>query len=138
MSLIVLEMIFTSYLVGLIWTIQRVHYPSFSFIEETSYKTFQNFHMKQITFVVGPIMLAEMVISVKNLINSNFGLIEAINFSLLSIIWISTILWTVPLHNQLLERKDKRIIKKLVKSNLLRSIIWSLRLSILIYLTLTK
>ena len=41
--MLILHLIATSVMVGVIWVIQLVHYPSFHFIELKQYTTFQRF-----------------------------------------------------------------------------------------------
>ena len=50
----------TSLMVGVIWVMQLVHYPSFNFINLKDYKSFQEFHMKRISLIVIPIMTIEL------------------------------------------------------------------------------
>ena len=54
--LVALHAAATWYLVGLIWTIQVVHYPSFSSIDPATYSTFQSSHMTRMGAIVGPIL----------------------------------------------------------------------------------
>ena len=50
----------TSLMVGVIWVIQLLHYPSFHFINDKKYIEFQHFHMQRISFIVIPAMLVEL------------------------------------------------------------------------------
>ena len=50
-------------LVGLIWTIQLVHYPSFSFVAEDHFLEFHRHHTRSITWVVMPLMLVELALA---------------------------------------------------------------------------
>ena len=50
--MLILHLIATSVMVGVIWVIQLVHYPSFHFVELKQYTTFQRFHMARISYVV--------------------------------------------------------------------------------------
>ena len=50
----------TSAMVGIIWVIQLLHYPSFHFINEMKYVEFQHFHMTRISFIVIPVMFLEL------------------------------------------------------------------------------
>ena len=54
-------------LVGLIWTIQVVHYPSFSYVDNDHYIDFQHFHMRAITYIVMPLMLFELAFEIYRL-----------------------------------------------------------------------
>ena len=58
--MLIIHLIATSVMVGVIWVIQLVHYPSFHFIELKQYTTFQRFHMSRISYVVIPAMLTEL------------------------------------------------------------------------------
>lgn len=128
-----LEFFCAAYLTGLIWTIQRVHYPSFKFIGESAYKDFQDFHMKRITYVVGPIMLLDLGFNIYNLILTDFHLIFIINLILVASIWLSTVLWTVPLHKGLMLKKELTSIDELVISNSIRAIFWTFKSILLLY-----
>ncbi len=47
-------------LLGLIWTIQVVHYPLFKEVGKESFIAYHERHMRFITWVVGLLMLAEV------------------------------------------------------------------------------
>ena len=53
------------------------------------------------------------------------------NFAFLIIIWIGTFLLSVPIHSQLSFTFDLDLIDRLVNTNWLRTIAWSLKLSLL-------
>ena len=61
MNIFTVHLIFTAIMVGVIWLVQFVHYPSFNFIDKKFYSDFQNFHIKRISFIVIPVMLLELV-----------------------------------------------------------------------------
>lgn len=134
---IILHLFATFSMCGIIWMVQLVHYPSFKYVEKSIYREFQYFHMGRITFVVGPLMLLELI---------TLGLIMFTQYSniyllassvMLVLIWLNTALWNVPLHNKLLADKNDEVIDRLVLSNWPRTIIWSLRsILILLYLLL--
>ena len=44
-----LHIISTCALIGLIWIVQIVHYPSFYFVEDKRFVEFESFHKKSIT-----------------------------------------------------------------------------------------
>ena len=58
--LLKVNFISTSVMVGVIWVIQLLHYPSFHFINDQKYIEFQHFHMQRISFIVVPVMLIEL------------------------------------------------------------------------------
>ena len=123
----------TSLMVGIIWVIQLLHYPTFHFIKESNYVEFQHFHMQRISFIVVPAMILELL--------SAFMLVYYIRSSLLTVcliillvIWLITFVFFTKLHQSLLGGYDKIIVDKLVQINWARTILWSLRLIILIYI----
>ena len=123
----------TSIMVGIIWVIQLLHYPAFHFIKESDYVEFQHFHMQRISFIVVPVMILELF--------SAFMLVYYLRSNLLTIcliillfIWLITFVFFTKLHQSLLDGYNKTIVDKLVKINWSRTILWSLRLIILIYI----
>ena len=50
------------YLTGLIWLVQRVHYPSFGLIGAAEWPAFHRAHTARITPLVAVPMLAELVL----------------------------------------------------------------------------
>ena len=123
----------TSLMVGIIWVIQLLHYPAFNFIKESDYVEFQHFHMQRISFIVVPVMILELF--------SAFMLVYYLRSNLLILcliillfIWLITFVFFTKLHQSLLDGYDKKIVDKLVKINWSRTVLWSLRLIILIYI----
>ena len=135
-----LQLLSSYFLTGLIWIVQRVHYPSFHYIEEKKFTDFQEFHSKHITRIVMPVMFIELItafilILAKDL--STFGFLFFVcNFFLVVIIWLSTFFFSVPCHNKLARIKDSKTVEKLINTNWLRTICWSLKSAMLLYWTL--
>ena len=127
-----LEIFSTFFLTGLIWTVQLVHYPSFLFVADSNYKSFQTFHMRKITYIVAPMMLLELLLSAMNLYRYQSESF-VIGFIIVSLIWINTILWNIPLHKKLLQKKELPIIRKLIVANWPRTILWTLKSLLLLY-----
>ena len=83
-------------------------------------------------------MFAELVTSVILLyqnINNAIQTIFLVNLILVLLIWLSTFLIQVPLHNALSKEKNKEKLSKLIFSNWIRTILWTAR-SILMILFL--
>ena len=58
--LFLIHLVSTAIMVGAIWVIQLVHYPSFYYIDKNNYMKFQNFHMNRISYIVIPAMTVEL------------------------------------------------------------------------------
>lgn len=121
---------------GLIWLIQIVHYPYFRFVSEDRFVEAHHFHSNRISWIVLPIMLLELISSCFLLATAGAVIpltTNILSFALLIGIWTSTFALQVPLHNRLGQAKDLESLQKLVVSNWLRTIGWSLRSAILLY-----
>ena len=123
----------TSLMVGIIWVIQLLHYPAFHFIKESDYVEFQHFHMQRISFIVVPVMVLELFSAFMMVyyIQSNLLILC---FIILLFIWLITFIFFTKLHQSLLGGYDNTIVDKLVRINWSRTILWSIRLIILIYI----
>ena len=129
-TLLVLHAAATWFMTGVIWIVQGVHYPLFSYADRTTYPAFADAHGRLITFIVGPAMLAELVTGLLLLadrppaLSSRAALAGA---ALIGIIWASTALLQVPMHAQLAQGYDARAHGWLVGSNWVRTIAWTAR-----------
>jgi hypothetical protein len=114
---------------GLIWTIQLVHYPSMKFIPEEKFTAYHNFHTQRISILAMPIMLIELFTSLGLFYQngSSYNHIFTINLILVILIWISTFLIQVPMHNTLSSAKNARVLNNLILSNWIRTILWTAR-----------
>ena len=137
MMLLMVHLVCCAILVGLIWTIQLLHYPAFSFVRESHFLEFHQQHSQRITFLVGPLMVAELASAV-GLVWLNFeNALLWVNLSGVLLIWGCTFFISVPIHNSLAERFDVLQIRKLVLTNWFRTTLWSARLILLIFVALS-
>ena len=119
-------------LTGVIWTIQIVHYPSFHFIDKQSFTNFHHFHERRISIIVMPLMLIELTTSTALYINNMSSIVFALNLLIVVLIWCSTFFIQVPIHSILSQKKDKKLIEKLVNTNWIRTFLWSMRMLLII------
>lgn len=139
-NILLLNLIVTAMLTGLIWTIQLVHYPSFRFIREEDFIEFEKFHCKSISFIVAPLMSIELILANLLIIydfNSIYFNHFLIAFFLVLIVWLSTLIFQMPYHKKLEEGFDHKVQKLLVKSNWIRTMAWSIRLLLLIWIMMS-
>jgi len=129
--LLKVNLLSTSVMVGVIWVIQLLHYPSFHFINEKNYIEFQHFHMQRISFIVIPVMLIELASA---LLLSYFfrSSLTIILLALLLGIWGITFIFFTNMHQKLTNGYDRANVDSLVKINWSRTALWSLRLIILL------
>ncbi|HKK24288.1 MAG TPA: hypothetical protein VJ941_01615 [Gracilimonas sp.] len=122
------------FMTGLIWIVQLVHYPSFHYVGEDNFKAFQLHHVNSIDKIVIPVMVVELATSFGLAWADGFLSLNATGFYLVILIWISTGLFSVPAHTKLESYKDDQAIKKLVSTNWFRTILWSLKSGLNLYL----
>ena len=123
------------YLTGLIWTIQWVHYPLFELVSPDQFTKYEAAHTIAITAIVGPVMVVELVTAVAwtVLCPSSLGRATSITgLGLVILIWVSTAVLQVPLHDTLSRGYDATAIATLVATNWIRTISWTARSGILV------
>lgn len=123
------------WMTSLIWVIQILHYPSFLFIDKNKNIAFSQFHQQRISFLVIPFMILELASLVYLIIKFPLKIEFYILGLLLGLIWISTFLLQVPCHHELSQGNIK-VINKLIKTNWIRTIAWSIKTSLMIILVI--
>ncbi len=124
-------------LLSLIWVIQLNHYPSFYFIDPNAFEAFQKHHTQSITYIVMPLMLAELALSVRLAFHMN-NWIYYTALACVILIWAGTFFIQVPLHNKLMNGKDMEAIRQLVQGNWVRTVLWTIKTAILTYPLITN
>ncbi len=128
MSFLLFHLLCTVFMTGLIWLVQVVHYPAFHFIPESDAVRFAVFHTTRITWVVAPVMIVEGLTLAVLLFQRDISLAFKIGAAcLLLVIWVSTATLQVPQHSILALGKDVSAIDRLVSTNWLRTIAWTLK-----------
>ena len=128
-----IHIVSTSLMVGVIWIMQLVHYPSFNFINVEEYKSFQEFHMKRISLIVIPVMIMELTSGVLIFwIYQTDNIFFNISLFCLFFIWFLTAILFSKMHQKLTWGYQISIVTKLVNLNWLRTISWTLRLGLVL------
>lgn len=128
--LVLIHAAITLILVGLILTIQVVHYPLFNLVGESAQVAYQVAHQNAITLLVGPLMLTEL--------GSGFLLLGArpagvpawmavVGVALIGVVWFATLFLSVPQHSVLASGFNETAYRALVDTNWVRTIAWGLR-----------
>jgi hypothetical protein len=127
----------TLYMVGLIWCVQIVHYPLFAQVGTEGFAAYEAAHSRLITLVVGLPMLVELVTAGLLLFfrSPAIGLAEtSVGVVLVLVIWLSTISLQVPQHAILSSGFDTTAHQLLVNSNWIRTIAWSVRGALVLWM----
>lgn len=129
------HLISTVIMVGVIWVIQLLHYPSFHYVEKNNYARFQHFHMTRISFIVLPAMILELGSGILLITLPSFlydiNSVFLIAFLFLIIIWCTTATIFSGLHQKLTNGYDRVLVDKLVNLNWIRTFLWTTRLFLL-------
>ena len=136
-TLLLLHAAATCYMCGVIWFVQLVHYPLFSAVGRGEFAAYQQQHMQRTGWVVGPVMFLEGVSALALCFFYPAGLSPVllwVGVGMLVLIWLSTSLWQVPCHDTLLKGFDVKCHTWLVKSNWMRTGLWTIRLVLALYI----
>lgn len=133
------------FMTGLIWFVQLVLYPLMSRVGEAEWRTYERDHQRRTTWIVAPVMLTELVTAALLVVlvagpaedrpvhGSSVAIIW-ICTALLVLTWLSTFAVQVRLHTMLLETDDLTLRRRLVTSNWPRTVAWSARSVLLLWL----
>ena len=136
------HMISTLAMGAIIWFVQISHYPLLLFVPSQDFANYERQHVYRVTFVVGPLMLLEVFSASFLLLRSDqeHPVLLVISFISLVLIWVSTLLLQIPCHRILEKRKDTMVIKKLIRTNWIRTFLWTFRsvIAILIFCAFIK
>jgi hypothetical protein len=134
-ALFLTNIVCSLFLTGLIWVVQLVHYPSFQFWGSRMAEA-HAFHSLRISVIVVPVMMLELA--------SSFALsMSAIPYKgwhqlglvMVLLIWAITFFYIVPVHNVIPYVDAPGLsIQKLVSLNVWRTVFWSLKSLVGIYL----
>ena len=127
-------------LVGLIWFVQVVHYPLFASVGETEFPGYEQQHQRLTTYVVAPLMFIELGIAIWLCFVRPEWLLAGqvwLGLALVAVIWLSTALLQVPAHDALSKHFSVEQHSKLVATNWLRTVAWSVR-GVLVLLMLNQ
>lgn len=113
-------------LVGLIWTVQLVHYPLLAGFDRTRFTELHAAHSDRITWVVAPLMLAELATAVLLALHLG-GAVAWAGLALAVTVWALTAFVSVPCHRVLAGGFDAVAHARLVRTNWLRTAAWSVR-----------
>lgn len=117
-------------MVGLIWFVQVVHYPLFTFVGDSRFLTYEGHHTRRTGWVVGVLMPLEAVTALWLVLAVPTGASSSLllaGLALLGALWLTTVAIQVPIHRSLSQRRDNSQLRRLVVSNWIRTALWTLR-----------
>ena len=115
------------YLIAISIMVQLIIYPSFKNYYNSNFRSFHSSYTKKMFFIVGPIMIIELLSTLYLVIKNTFLFPSTI----VALIWLTTFFLIVPVHNSLNSAFSIRTHKKLLRLNIVRTSFWVLKLLII-------
>ena len=121
----------TFFMVGLIWTIHKVHYPLFANVGDDAYITFQAEHVDRIGKLLllpwlteGVTLLGVLALAFSGE-RSALRIPALLNGFAMAVVLIISGFWSAPSHGKLADGFDASVHTTLMNANLVRTIAWS-------------
>jgi hypothetical protein len=127
------QLLATAFMTGVIWFVQLVHYPLMEGWPHDTFGVWETRHRDKTGLVVVPPMLTEGVVALMLLARRPRGVaawMVWMGAAALGGIWASTFLLQVPCHVRLSMGWDAATHARLVQTNWIRTILWSVRLGL--------
>ncbi len=119
---------------GVIWMVQLVQYPGFGRVGRADFAAFHAHHCRSIGFVVGPLMVVELLTAVLLAWAGQPAWFWQAMLGVLLVIWLSTGCWQGPLHGRLAREGPRaELVRALVRGNWLRTVLWTVRAAGLVW-----
>lgn len=122
-NLIILQLMIDTGLLILIWLVQLIIYPSFHYVAEGNFIIWHRKYVRLISIVVVPLIVSQLVVE---LVHSFFQSPNWFRLVIIGTIWLATFSFSVACHSSLDKAgKSRKTIKRLIKTNWIRTILWS-------------
>lgn len=136
-TIIVWHLLCTFFMTGIIWFVQIVHYPMILEIPEKARTLYCQKNPKLTACVVIPPMVVELFTGLLLFIDRPSAYPWNVGLLLLIAIWSCTLLIQMPLHRQLGMSGSQKEAATLVRTNWIRTALWSAR-AVLCYIFLLE
>jgi len=117
----------TAALFGLIWTVQLAIYPRFKDFPSDGFAAFHFRYCRGIGLIVGPLILLELFTGLVWWLLTPSSLAAQLGMVLIVVNLFSTALLQAPLHLRLMRGRDEKVIARLVLTNWVRTVTWTMR-----------
>ena len=119
----------TIFMTGLCWFVQIVHYPLFRAIKLEDLPQYEQKN-KVTGYITVTVMTLELITGLV-VVYQQFELLYILNIVFLALIWLSTMVYQVPMHLKLMIVASNETISKLIRTNWIRTLSWTIRSGIL-------
>lgn len=137
MTLLLVHLAATLLMCGVIWTMQLVHYPLFARVGAAAFPAYEAAHQSRITWIVAPLMLAELATAAWLALRTPPGIPPAAAWTGLALVlvaWGVTGLVSSPLHGVLAGGFDAGAHRALVLTNWIRTAAWTARAGLVLWM----
>lgn len=120
----------TAMLVGLTWTIDRVHYPLFAEVGSDLFPSYHASHTARMGTIAAPLMVLEAALALLVVLRPSEATSPLLAWSgliLVGLVWVVTFAWAVPLHGRLAAGFDEGLHRSLCLAHFVRSLLWTAR-----------
>jgi len=134
-TVVLLQALSTFLLTGLSWFVQVVHYPLFHWVPKNEFPKFHSAHVARTNILILVLLPIEVVTSAFTAYYGAPGLNHyewILGFILTLSICICTAAVQMPIHAKLAQEKNDHLIRQLVLSHWIRTILWSAHSALLI------
>lgn len=119
----------TALMVGFIWTIQLLTYPMMQAVPADGFVAYELMHRNRVTALLAVLAPTEIVATagVVVFVDDVPGWLAIGATALLFALWLSTLLFYAPLHMRLSTGFDAVVHRRLVRTNWIRTVAWTVR-----------
>ncbi len=112
-------------LVVLIWMVQLIVYPSFTYFNKENLIAWHQKYTTEIAIIVVPLMLTQLILGIITVyIDAN--LVTITTLLIVLFLWVFTFLGFAPLHFKISEGKsNQKLLLLLIQRNWTRTFLWS-------------
>jgi hypothetical protein len=124
----------TLFLTGLVWELQAVQFPLMLHAGRLDFPNYVKHQRTRNSLLMAPAMLIELITGGLLLADPHLPHRDVFHAALLIVvIWIVTFASIVPIHSKLVRGYDESLIRKLIRRNWIRTVCWTLRSAILLW-----
>ena len=119
----------------LIWLVQLIIYPALARIPADDFVRYHAWYVTRMTMIVLPLMIGEIIVAIAWFILQDDSVYPVVAGGLVIIVWWSTVAFQVPIHKSLRAGKDRSKLNRLVATNWIRTVAWTLKAVMVVVFT---
>ncbi|MGK5593754.1 MAG: hypothetical protein ACSNEK_00150 [Parachlamydiaceae bacterium] len=133
--LFIIQLVSSWMMIGVAWLLQVTHYSLIRDLPEEAFFDYQQSYVHRSQWLIVPLMIVEMgsafLLMLWPIEQVSYGL-YVLNFALIALIWVQTIVLHLPTHRYLQTQYSLEHIHRLSAINWLRTLTWTLHGIVLI------